>query len=511
MENQDYLELFVEESQEYIQTLNTSLLALEEHADDLEIIHTIFRAAHTLKGMAAAMHFVNMAHLTHEMESSLDLVRSGELCVDDSVLGVLFECVDVLQRQLDEIVASGSDARVVVTDTVSRIQRLSRGETDSHVRHSAAVIAGADVLGAIRDQISAGLSVYEVNVTIDVSSPMPSVRGYMVKRAYEAIGEVLWSNPADPAKQAFDGTLTLLVSTSLELSAVQQVGFDVLEVSDVFAKLFQLPDPEVAAASSATLERRATQPRKPQFRTIRVGVDRLDALMKLYSELLIDQTRLKQLARVIDHPELHETVHHLSRVGGDLQDLITKIRMVPLETVFNRFPRMIRDLSKALNKRVRFEVQGEDTEIDRLLADEIADPLLHLLRNSMDHGLETPAERARAGKSDMGTIRLSAYYSENHVFLEIEDDGRGIQREKVLQKALSQGLIGGEEGESLSDEQVCQLLFRSGFSTAEEVSDISGRGVGLDAVREKILALSGDVSVRSTPGEGSTFIIRLPS
>lgn len=525
MDTNDYMQLFIEESQEHLQALNDNLLDLEKHSGDLDIVNTIFRSAHTLKGMAGAMHFDQMAHLTHEMESSLDQLRSGKLRVTEEVVNVLFESLDVLQRQLDQILASGSDEGIDVTATVAHIRTLDRGADDAGSpgeaeaagasQRGAAAASGIHLSDATLDAIHRAMEsdrrVFTVQVVVDPESPMPSVRGFMVKRAYEETGEVLMSDPADPASDEFDGTLKLVVACDMAAEEVRQTGFSVLEIAEVSVHPFELGTSEAAASLAVeTSKSPGSVPRHTQTKSVRVDVDRLDTLMNLYSEFVIDKTRLEQLSRSSQDVELSETVQHLSRVGGDLQDIIMKIRMIPLETVFNRFPRMVRDLSKALNKKVNFEISGADTEIDRVLADEIADPLVHILRNSMDHGLETPDDRNRSGKDETGTVRLSAYHAGNHVFIEIADDGRGIDRDKVLRKAIEQGMVPASDAELLTDEQIYQFLFQSGFSTADEVSDISGRGVGLDAVQSKIQSLSGEVFVKSTPGQGSTFVIRLP-
>lgn len=494
-------------------------MKLEEHPGDLEIINTVFRSAHTLKGMAGAMHFRNMAHLTHEMESILDQLRSGQFSVTEQVINVLFESLDALQQQLDSVRERSTDDDVDIDHTIKLIRGLnfegSNGDQEKSVGTNAfgsGLNLDDETKVSIQRAIEADMHVFEVRATVDPASSMPSVRGFMLKRAYEEIGEVLWSDPSDPSSEEFDGHLSLVISTDLELEPVRDTGFCILEVKDVsvvVAEGSRTEQDRVTDLAGAKVEQTVST-KSHQAKSVRVDVDKLDTLMTLYSEFVIDKTRLEMISRNTDHAELHDAVEHLSRVGASFQDIIMKIRMVPLETVFNRFPRMVRDLSKSLNKKVNFEVSGADTEIDRAISDEIADPLVHILRNSMDHGLETPEVRVAAGKSDAGRIRLSAYHTGNHVFIEIEDDGRGINREKVLNKAVQQGIVHTSEADSLTDEQVYALLFESGLSTADQVSDISGRGVGLDAVKSKIQTLNGEIYVRSVPGEGSTFVIRLP-
>ena len=270
---------------------------------------------------------------------------------------------------------------------------------------------------------------------------------------------------------------------------------------------------EQAASSTLTKEPAPTDASaqaRQQSRTIRVNIERLDVLMNLFSELVIDRGRLEQIAADINHTELQETVEHMSRISGDLQNLILTMRMVPIEQVFNRFPRMIRGLAKELGKKVNLQIIGAETELDRTVIDEIGDPLVHLLRNALDHGLESVEERRRLGKPETGTVELKAFHSGNHVFIEITDDGKGIDREKIIKKSIEKNIITSERAAELTDREVYQLLFSSGFSTAEEITDVSGRGVGLDVVKNKIESLGGTVSVDSELGKGSKFSIQLP-
>lgn len=493
-------------------------MKLEGHPEDLEIVNIVFRSAHTLKGMAGAMHFEHMAHLTHEMESVLDELRNGQFKVTESVINALFESLDVLEQQLDSIKESGTDGEVSIDHAIGLIHQLSLGsDQDAEKRVSTDESSSGPTFDdatklLIQHAIEADKHVFQIEAVVHPDSSMPSVRGFMLKRAYEEMGEVLWSDPADPASEEFSGRINLVVATHADRGAAREIGYGILEVQTVSVTAIEqmTPEAESTADTATSKVAQSTSAKHYQTKSIRVDVDRLDTLMTLYSEFVIDKTRLEMISRATDHAELHDAVEHLSQVGASFQDIIMKIRMVPLETVFNRFPRMVRDLSKALNKKVSFEISGEDTEIDRAIADEIADPLVHILRNSMDHGLETPESRLASGKSEVGSLRLSAYQAGNHVFIEIEDDGRGINRDKVLNKAVQQGIVQQSEASSLTDEKVYALLFESGLSTAEQVSDISGRGVGLDAVQSKIQLLSGDILVRSNPGKGSTFVIRLP-
>lgn len=398
----------------------------------------------------------------------------------------------------------------------------------------------------IQQSREAGMSALTITVRLDPACVLKAARVFLVFRELEALGEVIRSHPPveDLENEQFDDSFTVVLITDQSAETVRERILNISEIAavDVVPVGEGQARREIAAASAPSAPADApsapsvapapaagapgaqagpsagpsrsdsagTRPRKGSGRTIRVDLERLDQLMNLFSELVIDRGRLEQLARELNHPTLLETVEHMSRISSDLQNLVLTMRMVPVENVFNRFPRMVRDLSRELGKRVELVIEGAETELDRTVVDEIGDPLVHLLRNAIDHGLEPVEERRQAGKPETGQVKLSAYHSGNHVIIEVSDDGRGINRDKVLRKALERGLITQREAEGLTDEQVYNLLFMSGFSTTETVTDISGRGVGLDVVRSKIESLGGTVSVQSEPGVGTTFQIQLP-
>lgn len=398
----------------------------------------------------------------------------------------------------------------------------------------------------IQQSREAGMSALIITVRLDQACVLKAARVFLVFRELEALGEVIRSHPSveDLENEKFDDSFTVVLITDQSAETVRERILNISEIAsvDVVPVGEGQARREMAAASapsapadapstpsaaptsgavapgaqagpsagSSRSESAGPRSRKGSGRTIRVDLERLDQLMNLFSELVIDRGRLEQLARELNHPTLLETVEHMSRISSDLQNLVLTMRMVPVENVFNRFPRMVRDLSRELGKRVELVIEGAETELDRTVVDEIGDPLVHLLRNAIDHGLEPVEERRQAGKPETGLVKLSAYHSGNHVIIEVSDDGRGINRDKVLRKALERGLITQREAEGLTDEQVYNLLFMSGFSTTETVTDISGRGVGLDVVRSKIESLGGTVSVQSEPGVGTTFQIQLP-
>jgi len=535
--NNQYLTLFIDEAKEHLQALNDNMLELENRPSDLDIVQAIFRSAHTLKGMAATMGFEDLANLTHQMENVLDLVRNKKLLMNEQIFDAMFKSLDALDAMVNDITEGGSgklDVRAIVDILQSiAIGKAPTGGQPGSSAGSAAPASAAEELdqyqrSIIEHSLQSGFAAYRLTVTIRSDCVMKAARAYMVFDALERYGDVVKSSPPVPdiEQEKFDRSFTVHYITKLDGDEVRNMILDISEIESVDLARVDLQQVSqsgrIASDSAASANVvQSSADRKSQTegaqakqqvsgRTIRVDIERLDTLMNLFSELLIDRVRLEQLASEIGRQDLTETVEHMARISSNLQNIVLKLRMMPVETVFNRFPRMIRDLAKNLNKKVELIITGADTELDRTVIDEIGDPLVHLLRNALDHGLEETAERLKAGKPETGKIYLRAYQSGNHVFIEIEDDGRGVQRDKVLKKAIQNGIVNSEDADRLSDKEVYQLLFASGFSTAEVVSDISGRGVGLDVVREKITALGGHVDIDSRLGEGTKFTVQLP-
>ncbi|PWK12691.1 chemotaxis protein CheA [Tumebacillus permanentifrigoris] len=553
MDMNQYLDMFIEESKEHLQAINENLLSLEQNPQSLDIINVVFRSAHTLKGMAATMGFEKMAHLTHDMENGLDLMRNGKLSVTQYAMDVLFSCVDVLETQLNQIIETGTDAGVNVDSLVEQLKAIASGKpvaaaTPAPAVAAANVVVPPDATGTgnlslneyestiLQQSKEKGFIAYQINVELEEKCVMRAARAYMVFDAYERIGEIIKSDPRveDLEEEKFENEFMLVLVTQEDVEKVRKAGLNVSEVSNVTVTVIDVhvsaPEAVVAIPQIAPIIQAAQQvaatsapvaaapkasvqetTKKPQLgKSVRVDIERLDVLINLFSELVIDRTRLEQIARDLGNQSLYETVEHMSRISTDLQNIVMTIRMVPVETVFNRFPRMVRDLARDLNKKVNFVIRGQETELDRTVIDEIGDPLVHLLRNSLDHGLEKPEARLQNGKDETGLVELVAFHSGNHVFIEITDDGNGINRQGVLKKALEKGVVDQFTAENMTDQQVYDLLFHSGFSTAEVISDVSGRGVGLDVVKTKIESLGGRVLVQSTPGKGTKFSIQLP-
>jgi len=541
-----YLDMFLEESKEHLQACNHQLLLLENNPEDLSIVNEIFRSAHTLKGMSATMGYEDLANLTHQMENVLDAIRNGKIKVTPEVLDVVFASVDHLEAMVLSI-SEGGDGKRDVSGVVAQLKQIENGEPigdASALKEVAAAVEtnsssnkGASYkstyddfeLTVIEQSAEQGFQTYEVTVTLRPDCLLKAARVYMIFEVLEKIGEVIKSNPPVEQLEAeqFDHEFTITLVTKDSVEDVRNKILKVSEVDKVEAvellteRLKQGVNIEKENSTENTnAEDHITKKessvnqtinhKAAQQKTIRVNIDRLDALMNLFEELVIDRGRLEQISKELKNSELTETVERMSRVSGDLQNIILNMRMVPVETVFNRFPRMVRQVARDLNKKINLEIIGAETELDRTVIDEIGDPLVHLLRNAIDHGIEMPVVRAEKGKNEEGTVKLTAFHSGNHVFIEISDDGAGINREKVLNKAISKGIVSEEQAKSLSDKEVYSLIFSSGFSTADKISDISGRGVGLDVVKSKIESLGGTVTIDSVEGQGSTFSIQLP-
>lgn len=545
MELNQYLSMFIDESKDHLQAMNENLLALEQQPNEISIVHNIFRSAHTLKGMSATMGFEDIASLTHQMENVLDLVRNLKLSMNAAIFDVLFKGCDALESMVNDIVEGGT-GRLDVSHIVANLKAIETGDMSgaqakgrSGSNLSAAVEIDEFQFSIMEQSIAGGMLVFRVEVGIREDCVLKAARAYMVFNQFEQNGEVIKSIPSveEIEQEKFDKSFSVYFISNVPKEQLEKAVGDVSEIESVHVEAIGLDrlkqlaghgekpsaaaaaNAEVAAASAVAVQ--APAAKQPAAaggqggaaqanRTIRVDIERLDTLMNLFSELLIDRVRLEQLAGEIRRSDLVETVEHMARVSSDLQNIVLKVRMVPVETVFNRFPRMIRDIAKSLDKKVDLIITGADTELDRTVIDEIGDPLVHLLRNAIDHGVESIQERTSSGKNDTGTIHLRAFHSGNHVFIEIEDDGKGIQREKVLKIALKNGIVTQEQASKMSDQDVFQLLFASGFSTADKISDISGRGVGLDVVKTKIQSLGGHVHVDSKPGSGTKFSVQLP-
>ncbi|MBV7320630.1 MULTISPECIES: chemotaxis protein CheA [Bacillus] len=535
MDMNQYLDVFIDESKEHLQTCNEKLLLLEKDPTDLQLVHDIFRAAHTLKGMSATMGYTDLAHLTHLLENVLDAFRNGDMAVTSDWMDILFEALDHLEAMVQSIIDGGDGKRDISEVSAKLDVNGAHAETAASAEPAEAKGSVSDwgydefERTVIEEAEEQGFKRYEITISLKEDCMLKAVRVYMVFEKLNEIGEVAKTIPSAEVLETEDfGTdFQVCFLTNQTAEDVEQIINGVSEVEHVEiirgSPLQPAEKPEEPQADTpAAAPVRQDKPKQPAkndeqskhtsggSKTIRVNIDRLDSLMNLFEELVIDRGRLEQIAKELEHNELTETVERMTRISGDLQSIILNMRMVPVETVFNRFPRMIRQLQKELNKKIELSIIGAETELDRTVIDEIGDPLVHLIRNSIDHGIESPETRLQKGKPESGKVVLKAYHSGNHVFIEVEDDGAGLNRKKILEKALERGVITEREAETLEDNEIYELIFAPGFSTADQISDISGRGVGLDVVKNKLESLGGSVSVKSAEGQGSLFSIQLP-
>ncbi|QHS21858.1 chemotaxis protein CheA [Virgibacillus sp. MSP4-1] len=540
MDTNQYIEVFLDESREHLQAINDHLLELEKESEDTAIVGEIFRSAHTLKGMAGTMGYEDISSLTHKMENVLDLIRNHQLAVATDLIDILFSCLETLEEMVESI-ASGGDGKKDVSQLVHQLEAIEKGEQPETTNGDQEATGKADtmdnleideyqktVIDQARDQ---GYQAFQITVTLNEDCMLKQARVFMVFEVLEDLGEVIKTSPSveELEEEDFNDQFSVVLLTQDSLDSVKDKIMKISEIKQVEGA--SLEDSQVHMPNDEKKEKDSLKETKPQekqteekeeqkqqqspkrqtqSKSIRVNIDRIDRLMNLFEEVVIDRGRLEDLSSKIGHSELIETVEHMSRVSKDMQNMMLTMRMVPIEQVFNRFPRMIRGLSKDLDKKIELEISGAETELDRTVIDEIGDPLVHLIRNSVDHGIESPQERREKGKTEEGHLQLKAYHNGNHVYIEIEDDGAGINRDKVVEKAIKNGIVTEEEAEKLSDEEVYPLIFSSGFSTAEQVSDISGRGVGLDVVKNTIESLGGQIFTTSVPNNGSKFTIQLP-
>ncbi|EGK57469.1 chemotaxis histidine kinase CheA [Centipeda periodontii DSM 2778] len=543
MDNQ-YMDMFLDESHEHLQSLNEGLLRLEENMEEIDAVNDIFRNAHTLKGMSATMGFAKIAELTHEMEDVLDLVRKSQLKLNEDIIDTLFKCLDSLEQMVDSVGNGEAEDVVDVSDLVAKLSSISKGTPAPAAATPAAaapVAAGGNTgmaemefddidLDVMKKAKEAGMNLFHAKITLMETCVLKAARSVMVMQALDEVGDVIKSVPPaeDLEQEKFERSFEIIIATSADAQAVQNAVDTVSEIEDVHVESVD-PDkvgkgaapapaaaapaakPAAPAAKKEAAKPAAAAPKKQhQSQSVRVDIEKLDTLMNLMGELVINKVRLEQIGQTHRLTDLMETLEQMDRVTGDLQNIVMKVRMVPVSAVFNRFPRMVRDVSKELGKEINLTIEGEETELDRTVIDEIGDPIMHLLRNSLDHGVESPDVREAKGKSRTGEVGLIARHEGNNVVIMITDDGAGIDANKIRRKAVEKGMVTQSEADSLDDADAVRLIFLPGFSTAEQITDISGRGVGMDVVRSKIEALSGHVDVETHIDEGSIFKIKLP-
>lgn len=562
MDMSQYLEIFIEESKEHLQHMNEILLELENNFEDTNLLNEIFRIAHTIKGMSGTMGYNKVASLTHEMENVLHICRSGDMLVNGTIIDILFECFDGLEEYINNLIQNNEEGDLDTSDLVNRLKYIAKhkstagiGESPSEVEKAAVPVAKNEATSGdfhlslndisqnlIEQANHSGHHAFKVKVILNANCMLKAARAFIVFNTLEQFGEVLKSYPTaeEIEDENFEQSFEVLYMTRLESDNIHKELMNISEVEMVLVEAVQFDEvvftqdtvshpvnetaPKVvpqeiqnvqseikpSAVQQVGAKKDQEGDKNKTSKTVRVDIDRLDNLMNLVSELIIIKTRLDDLDSHQNRHNMGEAVEYLERITTSLHDAVMKVRMVPVERTFNRFPRMVRDLAKELGKSIKLDMSGEETEVDRTVIDEIGDPLIHLIRNSIDHGIENKQARLQAGKSEMGTVSLRAYPDGNSVVIEVEDDGAGIDPSRIRAKAIAKGMVTADHIDAMSDHDIVNLLFLPGFSTAEKITDLSGRGVGLDVVKTKIEALSGTVEVVSEVGKGSKFVIRLP-
>ncbi|MBQ9443067.1 MAG: chemotaxis protein CheA [Lachnospiraceae bacterium] len=582
MDVSQYLGIFLDEAREHIQVLSDQMMTLEQEPENQDAINEIFRAAHSLKGMAGTMGYKRLQHLTHDMEDCFSDVRAGSMTVTSELMDVLFQALDAIEgyvNLIQETTDEGDNDNENIINEINRIRNAATGKGDAAPAAPAKSDKKADEASAeaapaasdgkalykqmklddsakdvMKDAIAGGKHVLGFTVFIEESCLLKAARAFLVIKALEDMGDIVATDPTsqDIEDEKFEFSFSLFTICDEEIDKAKEAMLAVSEIAEVVGEEFteegidsvgqgggekaeapadaaeaaepEAPAPKEENTAPAVKAETAPAPKKEQgakapatkkpviSKTIRVDIDKLDSLMNLVSELIIAKNTIVSAADSGDSSNqgLNEQVEYLESVTTNLHEAVMKVRMVPIESAVQKFPRMVRDLEKKLDKKMQLTITGEETELDRTVVDEIGDPLMHLIRNSADHGLEHPDERAASGKPELGTIFLNAFQDGNSVVIEVGDDGKGIDVEAVRQKIVERGLASEDTASQFTDKEVIDYLFDPGFSMAKKVTDISGRGVGLDVVKSNIESLGGDVSVKTKLGEGSTWIIRLP-
>jgi two-component system chemotaxis sensor kinase CheA len=515
--------MFVSEAREHLQSFNESLLALEKSPSSMDVIQEIFRSAHTLKGMSASMGYSDMEKLCHRMENQLDRVRNGQLSFDSGLATLLFQALDTLELMIDRI-QSGVDQPMDVAELVAEIESfgLQAGAVapPTPKPQEAAASAPPETAAALPSGGPAGSNEFEVKITIDKSSEFRTIRAFLVIQSLSEIGKIVSTVPdiKDIENDKLEYEMTVVLRTDADEPAVERKAKSVAEITGAQAVRRAAPK---AATDAGTRQAEAPEAKKaPQaagkskegkaLHSVRIDIDRLDTIMNLVGELVISRGRLFEISHRNVMQDMNETMTMLDRSITDLQNEVMRMRMLPVDNVFNRFPRIVRDLANKQGKEIELIIEGQDTELDRTVLDEISDPLNHLIRNAIDHGIEMPADRVAAGKPTGGTVWLTARRERSNVIIEVRDDGKGIDAAKVKRKALERGIISEAQAAAMSEEEAVMLIFKSGLSTADKVTEVSGRGVGMDIVRTKVENLGGLVRIETQPGKGSKTILKLP-
>jgi two-component system chemotaxis sensor kinase CheA len=519
-DNSKYKELFFEETEEYLQLLNDNMLRIEQNINDLSSLEEMFRAAHSLKGMAATMGYKSMTDLTHRMESLLGLLKSGESFNENNVINLIFRCLDKLTEIVEDLRNDKDDT--YVNDLIEELEEIINRDNQKMITKKESeleefILSDTDE-NVIKSAYEKGYNAFVIDVTVDDGCLLKGPRAYLVINNLEKTGDVIYTQPDAQSLEngEYDKTFRLILLTKEDIEEIKAKIENISEIENVQVLEIQ---PNYSSEINKDVKTEKTQNKKEKNKpeakftssnnlnqSIRVDIQKLDSFMNLVSELVIYRTRLEDVAKRTDISDIDEPLSHVARITSELQDLVLKIRMQPVSVVFNRFPRMVRDLSKELNKKINLVIEGEETELDRTVVSELSEPLIHLIRNAADHGIESADKRKALKKPEEGIIKLNAYQEGNRVIIVVSDDGGGINKEAIRETANKKGI----NTENLTDEDLLQLIFDQGFSTAKEITDVSGRGVGMDVVKQKISSLGGSIEVISEINKGTSFIIKLP-
>lgn len=564
MEFQDFLEFFLLDSQEQIEKLGTGLLQLEKDGENIALINELFRSAHSLKGASGTMGFTPIVELTHNAEDLLDKLRLGQIQVNNEIIDVLLAVTDKVKMMLNQI-KQDEPIDGDYGDLALSMRTLSEKGTLTEEEISVFKRTGSDGtikpdkvdfslqlsdLEIINNAIISGKAIYQIDVTLTPNTLMKAVRAIMVMQRLEPLGTVVKVIPSIEELETDEADKFSLLFVTNE--SAEEIADDIKEVSEIQdTKLshYSVSDSSASVQPQRDAEKQAENTSKPkevakktddafkvgtsrlkninppeqinetskeQVHTIRVDTGRMDNLINLVGEMMITRTRLVKIGEDLQTQDqsnslvssLNETNVYLGRLMSDLQESVMKLRMVPIGTVFSRYPRLVRDFCRKSGKKIELVIKGEETELDKTVIEIIGDPLTHIIRNSVDHGIESPGDRLAAGKPEIGIITLDAYHEGNHIAITVSDDGAGLNLKRIYNKALDLGLIG--EKEDMSEKDIANLIFLPGFSTADKVTDISGRGVGMDVVKKSLTSLGGLIDIKTKQGQGTSFIIRLP-
>ena len=555
IDTNQYLSAFLDEASDNLKGLDDLTLELEKDPEDMSVVNGIFRAAHTLKGMSATMGFQNMAALTHALEDRLEAARSARHHLDGDDVDLILRCLDVLQSMVDSIRAGDNDSEIDVSELVKSIRLFEEEQPQAAKKRNGKKTGTAKIEAKkdetplpadqyesfLRDAFNSSAKAFLVHIELSETCLLKSARAYIIINRLEEVGTIFKTEPNIDSveNEDFDNKLKIFLISKVDhdeikdiLQKVSEIGvikveeFDTLSVGDTDDAAAEENNENIKSDETkehvspgsppdfsgihALHPKPAAGSKKSGNQTVRVDIGRLDKLMNLVGELVIGRARIERLVQEARLREFDEPLSQLGRISGDIQELVTKLRMVPVSFIFDRFPRLIRDISKSLGKDVQLVLEGQETELDRTVIDEIGDPMVHLIRNSLDHGIETPSERVAAGKPEKGTLKISAYQEGSGVIIEVQDDGKGIDVEKVRRKAIERGVVSAEESQMMTDEEAIKFIFLPGFSLASQVTDLSGRGVGMDAVKTKVEALGGQFDVSTKVGAGTRVFVRLP-